>query len=187
MADVTRILSEMQGESRDAAMERLLPLIYDELRTLARAQLRHERPDHTLQPTALVHEAYLRLLGGRQPAWNDRQHFFRAAAEAMRRILVDSARRAKAKRRGGDRVRADITLSEFPELVEPDRLLELDEALSHLGQEDERAAEVARLRLFSGLSPDEAAAVLDVSPRTAAREWAFARARLVEMMAEGER
>lgn len=182
MADVTRILSEMKGESREAAMERLLPLIYDELRTLARAQLRHERPDHTLQPTALVHEAYLRLLGGRQPAWNDRQHFFRAAAEAMRRILIEHARQRSRLKRGGKQVRVDLDNIALATTDDPDRVLALDEAFRRLEKEDPEAADVVRLRFYAGLSVAETANATGLSERTVKREWAFARAWLFDAL-----
>ncbi len=165
----------------------LVPLVYDELRAMARDQLARERPGHTLQATALVHEAWMRLGADRRLGMEGRRRFFGAAAEAMRRVLIDSARKARSARRGGGGRRLDVTLGEYPELHEPDRLLALHDALSRLEAEDARAADVARLRIFCGLSPDEAASCLDVSPRTAAREWAFARARLTEIIVGDER
>ena len=127
MSEVTEILTDMRGGSRKDAMERLVPLVYDELSTLARSQLRHERPDHSLQATALVHEVYLRLLGSDSPSWNDRQHFFRAAAEAMRRILIDHARKRTRQKRGGKRVRVEISGINLAEEQDLDQVLALDE------------------------------------------------------------
>ncbi len=132
MNDVTQILADMGGESRKDVMERLVPVVYDELRALARAQLRHERPDHSLQATALVHEAYLRLLGGNQPPWNDRSHFFRAAAEAMRRILVEHARKRGRIKRGGKRVRVELSSVDLASEQDLDEILALDDAFQRL-------------------------------------------------------
>jgi len=182
MNRVTQILAAMQGESRQAAMERLLPLVYDELRALARAQLRHERPDHTLQATALVHEAYLRLLGGTQPPWNDRQHFFRAAAEAMRRILIEHARKRGRVKRGGKRVRVELTGVDLASEQDLDQILALDDAFRRLEEEDPEAADVVRLRFFAGLSVEETAQATGLSERTVKREWAFARAWLYDAL-----
>ena len=141
---VTQMLAGMRGKSCQAAMERLLPLVYDELRALARAQLRHERPDHTLQATALVHEAYLRLLGGTQPPWNDRQHFFRAAAEAMRRILIEHARKRGRVKRGGKRVRVELTGLELAGDQDLDQILALDDAFRRLEEQDPERADLVR-------------------------------------------
>ena len=174
--DVTRVLADLRGADREAALERLLPLVYDELRALARARLRGERPDHTLQATALVHEAYLRLLGAEAPPWSDRAHFFHAAAEAMRRILIDHARRRGRIKRGGDRVRVPLeaaTLATEPDL---DRLMALDEAIRRLDEQEPRVADVVRLRFFAGLSVAETAAALELSERSVNRDWALARA-----------
>jgi RNA polymerase sigma factor (TIGR02999 family) len=176
VADVTQILNAIeQGDPR--AAEELLPLVYDELRKLAAARLDEEKPGQTLQPTALVHEAYVRLVGGAQPQdWNGRGHFFAAAAEAMRRILVESARRKGRARHGGGRARLD------PDAVEPaadeadGRLLAIDEALTLLAAEDPAAAEVVKLRFFAGLTAQQAADALGISLRTANSHWAFARA-----------
>jgi len=180
--EITRVLAEVRGEDRETAVGRLFPLIYKELRQLARAQMRYERPDHTLQTTALVHEAYLRMLGGTNPAWNDRVHFFRAAAEAMRRILVDHARKHRRIKRGGDRVR--VTLSGLNKGVteNPDQILALDQALRRLDKQDPRIADVVRLRFFAGLSVEETAKALEVSERTVKREWSVARAWLFEAL-----
>jgi RNA polymerase sigma factor (TIGR02999 family) len=151
----------------------LLPAVYAELRRLAAARLANERPGHTLDATALVHEAYLRL--GTAPAFADRGQFLRAAAEAMRRILVDHARRKRAAKRGGGK-RFELSEGDRVAVPDPDTLLAIDEALTRLAAEDEPSAAVARLRLFAGLSVDEAADALGVSRATAFRDWAYARA-----------
>ncbi|MBI4500452.1 MAG: sigma-70 family RNA polymerase sigma factor [Gemmatimonadetes bacterium] len=182
MSDVTRILADMRGQSREAAVERLFPLVYNELRVLARAHLRRERSDHTLQATALVHEAYLRLLGGVQPPWNDRQHFFRAAAEAMRRILIEHARKRGRVKRGGKRQRVELSDVDLANSGDPDRLLALDEAFRRLEEQDPQAADVVRLRFFAGLSVEETAQATGLSERTVKREWAFARAWLYDAL-----
>jgi RNA polymerase sigma factor (TIGR02999 family) len=174
MSDVTRILSAMQQGDRQAA-EQLLPLVYAELRQLAAQKLAHETPGQTLQPTALVHEAYLRLLGGETPStWEGRGHFLAAAAEAMRRILIDIARRKQTVKHGGDRQR--VSLEEFHRVSEsPDDLLAVDEALTRFASEEPDKAELVKLRFFAGLSTPEAAAALGISVATAERWWAFAR------------
>ena len=176
MDTVSKILRDLHGVDREDALNRLFPAVYAELRASARAQLRYERSDHTLQPTALVHEAYLRLLGGAYPSWNDRQHFFRAAGEAMRRILVEHARRRARVKRGGNPVR--VTLTDVASLTQHDpvEVLALDDAIRRLEQQDPTAADIVRLRFFAGLSVEETAAMLDLSERTVKREWAFARA-----------
>jgi RNA polymerase sigma factor (TIGR02999 family) len=182
MSDVTRILAAIkQGDPR--AAEELLPLIYDELRKLAAQRLAQERPGHTLQATALVHEAYLRLVDAEgQGCWKGRAHFFAAAAEAMRRILIDSARRKRRPKHGGDRHRVD--LDDAGDAIAPpaDDLLALDQALEKLASEDRVSADLVKLRYFAGLSIDEAAAALGMSPRTADRRWAYARAWLRQEM-----
>jgi RNA polymerase sigma factor (TIGR02999 family) len=165
-------------------MERLFPLVYDELRTLARAQLRNERPDHTLQPTALVHEAWLRLLGSSKPAWNDRPHFFRAAAEAMRRILIDHARKRTRDKRGGRQVRVELDDVHAAPADDQDRLLALDDAFRRLEKQDPGAADVVRLRFYAGLSVAETAHATGLSERTVKREWAFARAWLYQALSD---
>lgn len=176
MSEVTRVLSQI--ESGDpAAAEQLLPLVYAELRKLAAAKLAHEKPGQTLQATALVHEAYLRLAGSDQvQKWDGRSHFFAAAAEAMRRIHVESARRKESLRRGGDLARSNLAEGQIaaPELHED--VIALDEALTKLAAADKQAAELVQLRYFSGLTLPEAAQVLGVSPRTAGRLWSYARA-----------
>jgi RNA polymerase sigma factor (TIGR02999 family) len=176
MSSVTQILSAIEAGDPKAAAD-LLPLVYDELRALAAARLAAEKPGQTLQPTALVHEAYVRLVGGDQPRdWNGRGHFFAAAAEAMRRILVESARRKRAEKRGGGLQRhdADAVPLAAPEPVED--LVALDEALNKLAASNKRAADLIQLRYFAGLSLADAAAALDISERTAGRLWAYARA-----------
>jgi RNA polymerase sigma factor (TIGR02999 family) len=176
MSEVTQILHQIeQGEP--VAAERLLPLVYDELRKLAAARLSHELPGQSLQPTALVHEAYLRLVDVEQrQSWQNRAHFFAAAAEAMRRILVDAARRKRREKHGGDRKRISLNdvAAEAPDLRHD--LLALDAALTRLAIEDSQAARLVELRHFAGLSIPEAAQVLGISPRTADRVWAYARA-----------
>ncbi len=174
--EITQILVDLRGTDRQTALGRLLPLVYGELRALARVHLRHERPDHTLQPTALVHEAYLLLLGGQDPPWNDRAHFFHAAAEAMRRILIEHARKRGRIKRGGDRVRIELTCANLGAEQDPEEILALDEALRRLEVRDPRSADVVRLRFFAGLSVEETAKALDMSERTVKREWSFARA-----------
>jgi RNA polymerase sigma factor (TIGR02999 family) len=175
MKHVTLILQQIeQGDF--SSTEKLLPLVYDELRKLAAAQMIGERSDHTLQPTALVHEAYLRLVNGEHvPQWESRKHFFGAAAEAMRRILVDHARRQLAEKRGGNhqRILADDLAGKTPE--DPDVLLDLHQAVSELAETDPDAAELVKLRLFVGLSVAEAGEMLGLARRTAYRSWDFVR------------
>jgi len=176
MADVTRLLDAAAAGDRKAAAE-LLPLVYDELRQLAAARMAAEAPGNTLQPTALVHEAYLRLVGrADDQRWDGRGHFFAAAAEAMRRILVDAARRKQRDKHGGDRDRVDLDAA-APAARDPRHdLVALDAALTRLAAEDPQAAKLVELRHFAGLSVAEAAEALGISPRTADRIWAFARA-----------
>jgi RNA polymerase sigma factor (TIGR02999 family) len=186
MSDVTRILSAIeQGDPKAAAQ--LLPLVYDELRKLAARKLACEAPGQTLQATALVHDAYLRLVAGTLPgAWNGRAHFFGAAAEAMRRILIENARRKRAaKRDGGKRVSLDGL--ELTESAPPEQLLALDEALSRLAEADPPKAELVKLRFFAGLSIDAAAEVLGIAPATAMRWWTFARVWLLREVGDLER
>jgi RNA polymerase sigma factor (TIGR02999 family) len=178
MSDVTRILSEVeQGDSH--AAEQLLPLVYEELRKLAAQRLAQEAPGQTLQATALVHEAYLRLVDVEQAQhWNSRGHFFAAAAEAMRRILVDQARRKQADKRGGRHQRVSLDDIDVEGASSSDNLLDIDAALSQLAVEDAQAARLIQLRYFAGLSLADAAAVVGVSRSTAYEHWAYARMRL---------
>jgi RNA polymerase sigma factor (TIGR02999 family) len=176
MSDVTRLVdAAAAGEPRAAA--ELLPLVYGELRQLAAARLAGEKAGQTLQPTALVHEAYLRLVGGDAPQdWNGRGHFFAAAAEAMRRILVENARRKKAAKAGGGWDRQPLIDADLAVDTSGDDLFAVDEALSRLAAEDPRAARLVELRFFLGMTLDDAAAHLGLQPRTAYRDWAYARA-----------
>ncbi len=176
MNEMTRILSGIEAGDPHAA-EQLFPLVYDELRQLAAHKLAQEKPGQTLQATALVHEAYLRLLGSEPAAaWNSRGHFIAAASEAMRRILVENARRKKTEKHGGKRRRIDLSQAEPITQADPDALLDLDAALTRLADEDPQAAQVAKLRIFAGLSVEEAAQALSTSRANAYRQWAYARA-----------
>jgi RNA polymerase sigma factor (TIGR02999 family) len=185
MSEVTRILSAIeQGDSH--AAEQLLPLVYDELRRLAAHQMAQEAPGQTLQATALVHEAYLRLVDVDQAQqWNSRGHFYAAAAEAMRRILVENARRKTSLKRGGRRACEPLDEETLLAPQVPDEVLALDEALSLLAATDAQAAELVKLRYFAGLTLKQAAEALRISPRTADFLWAFARAWLLRKL-EGE-
>lgn len=178
MSDVTRILDRAQAGDPQAAAE-LLPLVYTELRKLAAAKMANENPGQTLQPTALVHEAWLRLIGNDNQHWNGRAHFFGAAAEAMRRILVDRIREKKALKRGGGLQRVELETLELPSPMPDDELLALDEALDRLTTVDSRAAQMVKLCFFVGLTQAEAAKELGVSIATAERVWGFARAWLL--------
>jgi RNA polymerase sigma factor (TIGR02999 family) len=184
MGDVTRILSAIEAGDPKAAGD-LLPLVYDELRKLAAARLAAEDPGQTLQATALVHEAYLRLVGGEQPRdWNGRGHFFAAAAEAMRRILVDNARRKQADKHGGDRVRVELPEGLAGPVCRSDDLVALDEALTRLEGHDPDAARLVKLRYFAGLSHQDAAEAMGVSRGAADRLWALARAWLLRQLSK---
>ncbi len=181
--DATRLLGQL-GAGDGAAADRLLPLVYDELRRLAAAKLARESAAFTLQPTALVHEVWLRLGADAQPAWKSRAQFFSAAAEAMRRILIENVRRKRRVRHGGELDRVDEE-SAFLELAAPipdEDLLRLDEALEQLAAFDPRKAELVKQRYFIGLTLEEAAEVLEISPRTANREWLYARTWLFNAM-----
>jgi len=179
MSDVTRILDAMQQGDPQAGNQ-LLPLVYDELRRLAAAKMARESAGHTLQPTALVHEAWLRLVGNESQQWNGRAHFFGAAAEAMRRILIENARRKQAARHGGGQARLDINEIEIAATAKDDELLSVSEALEKLAARDKQKAELVKLRYFAGLTTEEAAEVLGVSVPTADRWWNFSRAWLFE-------
>ena len=185
MSDVTRILNAIErGEPK--ATDELLPIVYEELRLLAAQKLSHEPPGQTLQATALVHEAYIRLVGDEPEGWDSRGHFFAAADEAMRRILVDNARRKKSKRHGGGHAKADLDAERIEVTVPPERLVALTEALDVLEREEPQVAHLVKLRYFVGLTLEQAAEVLRISPRTAWRHWAYARARLHQELTEGE-
>jgi RNA polymerase sigma factor (TIGR02999 family) len=185
MTDLTRILAQIESGDRQAADE-LLPVVYDELRALAEARLAQERSGHTLQPTALVHEAWLRLAGNEadEPKWDSRGHFFGAAARAMRRILVDHARQKQSLKRGGDVARVDVDVDQLEGCAPDDELLALDEALEEFAQVNPEKAELVQLRYFGGLTNEQAAACLGVSVSTAERYWTYARAWLHQAMAE---
>jgi RNA polymerase sigma factor (TIGR02999 family) len=189
MGDVTRLLSAIeQGERR--AAEELLPLVYDELRRLAAGKIAAEKSGQTLQATALVHEAYLRLVGTQpdgEAHWDSRGHFFAAAAEAMRRILIDSARRKLQEKRGGSRQRVELNEMALATGATPEQLVALDEALDRLAAEDAHAAELVKLRYFAGFTVEEAAESLAMSRATAYRHWAFARAWVLREMGAADR
>ena len=183
MSDVTRILNAIERGDAQATDE-LLPLVYEELRLLAAQKLSHESPGQTLQATALVHEAYLRLVGDEPQTWENRGHFFAAAAEAMRRILIENARRKGRAKHGGGLRRLDLTAVEPAIEGPPEDILVLDEAIENLAQEDPEAAQLVKLRYFSGLTVAEAAAGLGISLRTAEREWTYARAWLYDKISQ---
>ena len=185
MSDVTRILSQINDGDPHAAKE-LLPLVYDELRKLAAAKMSQEKPGLTLQPTALVHEAYLRLAGENRPEpWRGRRQFFAAASEAMRRILVESARRKRSlKRNGGERI--EVELGQIEANRPPEEVLALHEALDLLAQRDPLKAELVKLRYFVGLSISEAAEVLGISASSVDRHWSYARAWLHQHILQGD-
>ena len=185
MSEVTQILSAIE-EGDPQAAEQLLPLVYNELRRLAACRLSRETPGQTLGATGLVHEAYIRLVDGAQvQSWQGRAHFFAAAAEAMRRILVENARRKHGPKRGGCRQRVDLSDTRPIAAQRSDYVMALDEALEKLAQEDQAKADLVKLRYFAGLSLDEAAAVLGFSRATAHRHWVYARAWLFEEIKDG--
>ncbi|MBM3856251.1 MAG: sigma-70 family RNA polymerase sigma factor [Verrucomicrobia bacterium] len=179
--EITLLLQQIEGGDAQAA-DGLLPLVYDELRKLAAARMARERPGHTLQPTALVHEAWLRLGADRQPAWQGRAHFFAAAAEAMRRILIDSARRRLAQRRGGAHEHVDIDELEVVAAETDSRVLRVNDALEKFAVGEPEKARLVKLRYFAGFTLEEAAQALEIAEPTARRWWAYARAWLLEEM-----
>lgn len=187
MSDVTQILSQIESGDPSAA-EQLLPLVYDELRKLAAVRLAQEKPGQTLQATALVHEAYIRLVGSpvqcETTHWNSRGHFFAAAGEAMRRILIINARRRCAEKRGGGRERIDLDPDKLPTSDRDERLLAIDEALNALEKEHPEKAKLVKLRFFAGFTIADAAAAMGISDTTADRHWSFARAWLQREMAK---
>ncbi|MBM3883215.1 MAG: sigma-70 family RNA polymerase sigma factor [Verrucomicrobia bacterium] len=175
VSDVTRILeAAQQGDS--LAAEELLPLVYGELRRIAASKMAQEAPGHTLQPTALVHEAWLRLVGDAGARFEGRAHFFAAAAEAMRRILIEAARRKRSLKRGGAAAREELHESHLVQALPTDEMLAIDEALDQLAAEDATAADLVKLRYFVGMTMDEAAAALGLPLRSAERLWTYARA-----------
>jgi RNA polymerase sigma-70 factor (ECF subfamily) len=174
-ANITDLLLQL-GSGNPDAMARLTPLLYRELRRLAANYMRRERPDHTLQPTALVHEAYLRLVGQSDRNWQNRAHFFGAAARAMRTILIDHAKANLARKRGGGQVHFELNDALAAPAPEPQIVLALDDALKRLEEIDQRASRVVELRWFVGLSVDEAAHAMGISEKTVRREWNFAKA-----------
>ena len=174
MGDVTEILNAIAAGDRES-VEQLLPLVYDELRRLAAFRLSQERPGQTLQATALVHEAYIRLVGADQN-WNGKEHFFATAAEAMRRILVESARRKNRLKRGGNLCRVDHDIDDLGSTTDPEQVLAIDDALTQLATEDDAAAEIVKLRYFAGFSIEEAAKLLGISRSNAYSHWAYAKA-----------
>ncbi len=182
MTDPHDDLTQMLRSGADEA--RLLPLVYEELKVLAKSRMTREREDHTLQATALVHEAYMKLARDEQVEWRERGHFFGAASEAMRRILIDHARRVKSDKRGGGAAQVTLGAADSEIQVDVDQALALGDALDALEREDPRAAEVTRLRFFSGLSVEETAEALGSSVRSVYREWSYARARLFELLEE---
>ncbi len=184
MSEATVILASIERGDAKAA-DQLLTLVYDELRRLAAYKLAQESPDQTLQPTALVHEAWLRLVGDRNPSFNDRTHFFRAAAEAMRRILIDRARRKQTEKHGGNFARVDIESLELAAPDEDEQLLAVHEALDKLALEHPTQAELVKLRYFAGMTNEEVSQVLGISVSTAKKYWTFSRAWLVNEI-EGE-
>ncbi|MCA9128779.1 MAG: sigma-70 family RNA polymerase sigma factor [Planctomycetales bacterium] len=169
---ITKILQEDQDE---IASEKLLPIVYQELRKLATSQMAHETPGQTLQPTALVHEAYLRLVGNEEIRWRNRGHFFAAAARSMRQILINRANQKKAFKHGGGKKRVELEGAILTDDPECDRIVALDEALDRLEQIDQRKAKIVMFRFFAGLSIDDTAKALEISPATVKREWQFAR------------
>lgn len=185
MSDVTQILSQIESGNA-AAAEQLLPLVYDELRKLAAAKLSKEQAGQTLQPTLLVHEAYVRLVDVDQPQqWNGRGHFFAAAAEAMRRIIVENARRKRSQRRGGDRARVDLDAVNPAAEIRDAEVLALDEALSRLEDRWPDKAQLVKLRYFAGMTIPEAAAAVGISHATAERHWTFSKAWLHAQLTKG--
>jgi RNA polymerase sigma factor (TIGR02999 family) len=184
MSEVTRILAAIDsGDFR--AVDELFPLVYQELRRLAAQKMSQEAPGQTLQATALVHEAYIRLIGAEDQNWSGRGHFFAAAAEAMRRILVDNARHKKSQKRGGYRQKVDLDDLRVASTNPPDYLIELDEALTRLANQDPEVAELVTLRYFGGLTVEQAAKIKGISRRTAGRYWNYARLWLHREMTNG--
>jgi len=175
MSDVTHILVEV-SRGNGQATDELLPLVYDELRRIAGARMAQEAAGQTLQPTALVHEAWLRMVGEGARTWENRAHFFGAASEAMRRILIENARRKSRLKRGGDRERVDIADLDLAAAAPDDKMLLINEALEQLKAEDPEKARIVVMKFFGGLTNQEVAKALDVTERTVERQWAYAKA-----------
>ena len=185
MSDVTQILERVEKGDGKAA-EELLPLVYEELRRLAAAKMAQEQPGQTLQPTALVHEAWLRLVRTPEQNWQNRAHFFRTAAECMRRILIDSARRKQQIRHGGGQQRVELEGLEIADDSDLQQLLDVNEALDRLAVQDITKAEIVKLRFFGGLENREIADLMGVSERTVERGWRFAKAWLLSELGHGK-
>jgi len=184
MQPITQILEAVASGDAHAS-EQLLPLVYNELRKLAESRLAKTPPGNTLQPTALVHEAYLRLVGEQDPGWEGRHHFFGAAARAMRDILVEQARRKARLKHGGERRRADVNLDELSREPDTTEILAVNDALEELEKVDARSAQVVVLRYFGGLTEPETAAILEVSESTVVRDWRYARTWLYRRLKQG--
>lgn len=182
-SEASRILRDLEA-GHPVELAALFPLVYDDLRRIAARHLGAERGDHTLQPTALVHEAYLRLLGNQPFSWRSKAQFYGAAAEAMRRILIDHARGKGRQRRGGGRVRLPLDAAELARSDSIDEILSVDDALCRLEEQDPRMAAIVKLRFFAGLSAEETAVALGVTDRTVYREWLLARAWLQQRLDE---
>jgi RNA polymerase sigma factor (TIGR02999 family) len=183
MSEASRLI-QATGNGDPRAAAELLPLVYDELRKLAQHRMSSERTDHTLQATGLVHEAYLRLVGSAQIDWANRAHFFHAAAEAMRRILIEHARAKAGPQRGGGRKKLPLDVVDLASEADPTQIMALDEAISRLEEKDADAARVLRLRFYAGLTVNEIAKAVGASPRTVKRNWAFARAFLIRALGD---
>ena len=181
--EVTRLLRDWSGGDAGAA-ERLMPLVYEELRRLARSYLRRERSDHTLQPTALVNEAYLKLVDQSRVSWQDRHHFFGIAAQMMRRVLIDHARAHAAEKRGGPQGKVSLEEANVPTGERAMELVELDDALQRLAEVFPRKGKVVELRFFGGLSVEETAEVLGISAETVMRDWKFAKSWLLRALSD---
>ncbi len=182
--DITQALAELTAGDPEA-LDRLLPVVYEQLRDIARREMRRERPDHTLNATALVHEAYLKLVELERINWESRAHFFGAAARAMRRILISYARMKKAEKRGAGAEHVSLDDAVVLARDRPDRMLALDEALERLAERDERQARVVECRYFAGMSVEETGTALGISPATVKRDWTLARAWLNRELGEG--
>ncbi len=177
-------LMRAASEGDQQAAQDLLPLVYNQLRAIAAQRMKHERPDHTLQPTALVHEAFIKLVGPRSTPWAGEGHFFAAAADAMRQILLDHAKSKSRQKRGGKRAREVMNLAEVADMENAEEILALDEALCRLEQQEPEVGRIVRLRFFAGLSIDQIAELLEIGPRTVDRRWQFARAWLFRELAD---